>query len=129
MTSRQYYTDKDAFFVDSCESIKIQVLHYPPANIMLNYPPILFIHGAGVAAWAWDNFCRWFSNKGHDCYAMSFRGHGQSTKTPKKEQWWSLNDITKDVSVVTDTIIARTDLKPVLVGGAKVRDQYWASLD
>ncbi|CAG8606130.1 6732_t:CDS:2 [Funneliformis caledonium] len=116
MSSKQTYTDKEAFFVDSCESIKIEVLHYPPDNIILNHPPILFIHGIIIAAWAWDNFCRWFSKKGHDCYAMSFRGHGQSTKTPKKDKWWSLNEITNDVSAVTDAIIARTGYKPVLVG-------------
>ncbi|CAG8584014.1 16794_t:CDS:2 [Funneliformis mosseae] len=116
MSSGQYYTEKDAFFVDSSESIKIEVFHYPPANIISNNPPILFIHGLSLAAWVWDNFCRWFSNKGHDCYAMSFRGHGQSTKTPKKDKWWSINDITNDVSAVTDAIIARTGDKPVLVG-------------
>ncbi|CAI2164563.1 19516_t:CDS:2 [Funneliformis geosporum] len=116
MSSGQTYTDKDAFFVDSFDNIKIEVLHYPPANIISNYPPIIFIHGAAIAAWAWDNFCRLFSNKGHDCYAMSFRGHGQSTKTPKKDKWWSLNVITNDVSAVTDAIIARTGYKPVLVG-------------
>ncbi|CAG8486384.1 4844_t:CDS:2 [Funneliformis mosseae] len=116
MYSEQSYTDKEVFFVDSCESIKIEVLHYPPANIILNHPPILFIHGITIAAWAWDNFCHWFSNKGHDCYAMSFRGHGQSTKTPKKDKWWSLNEITNDVSAVTDAIFARTGYKPVLVG-------------
>ncbi|CAG8756581.1 10849_t:CDS:2, partial [Funneliformis caledonium] len=67
--------------------LKLKSCINPPANVILNYPPILFIHGVGVAARAWDNFCRWFSNKGYDCCAMSFRGHGQSTKTPKKEQW------------------------------------------
>ncbi|CAG8515868.1 214_t:CDS:2 [Funneliformis mosseae] len=112
MSSGQYYTEKDTFFVDSSESIKIEVLHYPPANIRSNYPPILFIHGLGSAAWVWDNFCRWFSNKGHDF----FRGHGQSTKTPKKDKWWSINDFTNDVSAVTDAIIARTCDKPVLIG-------------
>ncbi|CAG8587620.1 3215_t:CDS:2 [Funneliformis caledonium] len=116
MTSRQNYTDKDTFFVFSCESIRIEVLHYPPIRIISNYPPILFIHGLTNSAWAWDNFCRWFSNQGHDCYAMSFRGYGQSTKTPKKDKWWKLNDITIDVSAVTDTIIARTGDKPILVG-------------
>ncbi|CAI2191657.1 8127_t:CDS:2 [Funneliformis geosporum] len=114
MSSEQYYIEKDAFFVDSSENIKIEVLHYPPTNIISNYPPILFIHGMSVAAWAWDNFCRWFSNKGYDCYAMSFRGHGNSTKTPKKDTWWTLNDITNDVSAVTDAIIARTGDKPIL---------------
>ncbi|CAI2161999.1 13666_t:CDS:2 [Funneliformis geosporum] len=114
--SGHHHTDKDVFFVDSSASIKIEVLHYPPANIISNYPPILFIHGSNLAAWAWENFCHWFSNKGHDCYAMSFRGHGQSTKTPNKDKWWSLSEITNDISVVTDAIIARTGDKPVLVG-------------
>ena len=46
----------------------------------------------------------------------SFRGHGQSTKNPDKDKWWSLNDITSDISAVTDAVIARTEGKPILVG-------------
>jgi len=49
-------------------------------------------------------------------FYLSFRGHGQSTKTPDKDKWWSLNDITNDISAVTDAIIARTEDKPILVG-------------
>ncbi|CAI2190460.1 1443_t:CDS:2 [Funneliformis geosporum] len=111
MSSGQYYK-KDAFFVDSNENIKIEVLHYPLTNIISNYPPILFIHGLYITAWAWDNYCRWFSNKGYDCYAMSL---------------WTLNDITNDVSVVTDAIITKTGDKPILVGhslGGAVLQNY-----
>jgi len=32
MSSEQYHTAKDSFFVDSTENIKIEVLHYPPAK-------------------------------------------------------------------------------------------------
>ncbi|CAG8621191.1 6507_t:CDS:2 [Funneliformis mosseae] len=107
MTSRQNYTDKDTFFVFSCESIKIEVLHYPTIKIISNYPPILFIHGLTNSAWAWDNFCRWFSNQGHDSFE-------DMDKVPKHQK--KINDITIDVSAVTDAIIARTGDKPILVG-------------
>ncbi|CAG8465849.1 15155_t:CDS:2 [Funneliformis mosseae] len=116
MSSETYHTAKDSFFVNSSEHIQIEVLHYPPINKTQNYPPILFIHGGFLAAWSWDDFSHWFSDKGFDCYAMSFRGHGQSTKTPNKDKWWSLNEITQDISAITDEIIARTKVNPILVG-------------
>ncbi|RIA85102.1 Alpha/Beta hydrolase protein [Glomus cerebriforme] len=114
--SNQLHTAaKETFFVDSSENIKIEVSHYLPVK-KTNYPPILFIHGGFLAAWSWDNFSQWFSNKGHECYALSFRGNGQSTKTPNRDKWWKLKELANDISVVTDDIITRTKDKPILVG-------------
>ena len=42
-------------------------------------PPLLFVHGLAHAAWCWDEY--WMPElceRGWTCYALSFRGHGQS---------------------------------------------------
>lgn len=39
---------------------------------------ILFVHGALHGAWCWEHFMGYFQAEGYDCYAMSFRGHGNS---------------------------------------------------
>ncbi|KAL0034745.1 hypothetical protein WJX77_005378 [Trebouxia sp. C0004] len=43
-------------------------------------PPLLFIHGASHGAWCFaENFLPWFAQHGHDCFAVSLRGHGTSS--------------------------------------------------
>ena len=37
--------------------------------------PILFCHGTGSGSWIWSNFCKYFSSKGWDSYAINYRGH------------------------------------------------------
>lgn len=40
---------------------------------------ILFVHGAYVGAWCWqEHFMDFFCSAGYDCTALSFRGHGKS---------------------------------------------------
>jgi len=42
-------------------------------------PPILFVHGANMSAWCWDeNLMSFFAEHGHPTYALSLRGHGKS---------------------------------------------------
>lgn len=42
-------------------------------------PPLLFIHGAFHGAWCYaEHFLPFFAAAGHDCYALSLRGHGAS---------------------------------------------------
>lgn len=46
--------------------------------------PLLFIHGIYHGAWCWDvHFLPWFAARGWDCYALSLRGHGQSSGTTR----------------------------------------------
>lgn len=42
-------------------------------------PPLLFVHGAHMGAWCWDeHFMAHFAAAGFDCRAVSLRGHGRS---------------------------------------------------
>jgi len=40
--------------------------------------PILFVHGAGHAAWCWHNWMEAAAEAGHPAYAVSLTGHGDS---------------------------------------------------
>ncbi|MBL8471314.1 MAG: alpha/beta hydrolase [Rhodocyclaceae bacterium] len=41
--------------------------------------PLVFIHGAYVGAWCWDeHFLPYFAEQGYCCYALSLPGHGNS---------------------------------------------------
>jgi len=56
----------------------LEVLHRRPPN-GANATPLVFVHGAFVGAWCWDEyFLRWFADRGYDVYALSLRGHGDS---------------------------------------------------
>lgn len=37
-------------------------------------PPLLFVHGMWDGAWIFENYLRFFSARGHDCYALDLRG-------------------------------------------------------
>ncbi len=36
--------------------------------------PLVFVHGSGHGAWAWQNFTRFMAEQGRDCWAVSLRG-------------------------------------------------------
>jgi pimeloyl-ACP methyl ester carboxylesterase len=41
--------------------------------------PLLFVHGAGLSAWCWDeHFLDFFADNGYRAVAPSLRGHGGS---------------------------------------------------
>ncbi|MBL8483524.1 MAG: alpha/beta hydrolase [Rhodocyclaceae bacterium] len=41
--------------------------------------PLMFVHGAYVGAWCWDeHFLSYFAEHGYCCYALSLPGHGGS---------------------------------------------------
>ena len=52
----------------------------PPAGAPRNPgPPLLFVHGAYLAAWCWaEYFLPWFARAGYEAHAVSLRGHGAS---------------------------------------------------
>ena len=52
----------------------LAVEHYIPEETK-DPIPILFCHGTGSGSWIWSNFCKYFSSKGWDSYAINYRGH------------------------------------------------------
>jgi pimeloyl-ACP methyl ester carboxylesterase len=74
--------------------------------------PLLFVHGASIAAWCWDeHFLDFFADKGYRAVALSLRGHGASTLS-KPLNSCSLADYVDDVHAV----VVKLGVAPVLVG-------------
>ena len=91
--------------------MKLEIVEYIPVESS-NLPPLLFVHGAWHGAWCWkEHFLPYFFAKGFSCYALSFRGHGESEGI-EKLQTFSLSDYMDDVLEV----IAYLKEKPVLIG-------------
>ncbi|MYD66581.1 MAG: lysophospholipase [Chloroflexi bacterium] len=86
-------------------------------------PPLLFVHGAGHGAWAWDeHFLGFFAAHGFDAYALSLRGHGESAGREQLSKA-SIADYASDVH---DVAAGLPDV-PVVVGhslGARVVMKY-----
>lgn len=86
-------------------------------------PPLLFVHGTGHGAWAWDvHFLEFFASHGFDAYALSLRGHGESPGRERLSRA-SIADYASDVHDVA------ADLPgvPVVVGhslGSRVVMKY-----
>jgi pimeloyl-ACP methyl ester carboxylesterase len=85
--------------------------------------PVLFIHGAYVGAWCWEeHFLPYFAARGVDCYAMSLRGHGRS-EGRQRLAMTTLADYVDDVA----RVIAGLPQPPVLIGhsmGGMVVQKY-----
>ena len=45
-------------------------------------PPILFVHGMMVAAWVWENYLRFFAERGYAGYALTLPGHPGGRPVP-----------------------------------------------
>lgn len=72
--------------------------------------PLLFVHGAWHGAWCWDeHFLGYFAERGWESYALSLRGHGQSSGATFLAR---INHYVKDVK----SVIAGLPARPVLVG-------------
>jgi len=73
-------------------------------------PPLLFVHGAWLAAWCWDEyFLPFFAERGYPAYAVSLRGHGASRGAL---HWAGMADYVADVVEV----VASLSAPPVLIG-------------
>ncbi|MDP2130023.1 MAG: alpha/beta fold hydrolase [Azonexus sp.] len=91
--------------------LALELIH-TPAQAKRTAPPILFIHGGFHGAWCWaDHFMPWFSGHGFDCYAVSYRDHGESERTGRHGEW-RLKDYVDDVRWAA----AQLPEKPILVG-------------
>ena len=74
--------------------------------------PILFVHGAYVGAWCWEeNFLDWFAERGFPSYAVSLRGHGGSQGRGQLNDF-GLADYAEDVARAA----AQLPAPPVLIG-------------
>ena len=74
--------------------------------------PILFVHGAYVGAWCWEeNFLDWFAERGFPSYAVSLRGHGGSAGR-EQLNGFGLADYAEDVARAA----AQLPGTPVLIG-------------
>jgi pimeloyl-ACP methyl ester carboxylesterase len=56
---------------------KLELLELQPESDT-GKAPILFVHGAGHAAWCWENWMGAAADAGHPAYAVSLSGHGGS---------------------------------------------------
>jgi non-heme chloroperoxidase len=74
--------------------------------------PLLFLHGAYVGAWCWEeHFLPFFAEAGYASYALSFSGHGGSRGRERLDHF-SIADYVADVVEVTE----RLPRPPVLIG-------------
>ncbi|TJZ68388.1 alpha/beta hydrolase [Chitiniphilus eburneus] len=91
----------------------LEVLHRAPApGAARNAPPLLFVHGAYVGAWCWeDTFLPYFSGLGYDCHALSLVGHAGSAGRERLDLC-SLGDYQRDIADVAAQLAA----PPVLIG-------------
>ena len=108
--------------------MRLEIVEYIPVESS-HLPPLLFVHGAWHGTWCWkEHFLPYFFAKGFSCYALSFRGHGESEGIEKLHTF-SLNDYMDDVLQV----MAHLKEKPVLIGhsmgGAVVQKIASAHLD
>ncbi len=75
-------------------------------------PPLLFVHGAYVGAWCWEeHFLDWFARQGYDAHAVSLRGHGKSAGRDRLDEF-GLAEYAEDVARAA----AELPRPPVLVG-------------
>lgn len=74
--------------------------------------PILFIHGANMSGWCWnEHFMPFFAEKGHKTYAVDLRGHGKSDGVASLSSN-SIADYVNDIQRTIDQI----GEKPILIG-------------
>jgi non-heme chloroperoxidase len=102
--------------------ISLEILRRQPAGAAPR-TPLLFLHGAYVGAWCWDeHFLPWFAERGFPCYALSLRGHGASGGRERLHQF-GIGDYVDDLA----RAVGEIGEPPVLVGhsmGSLVVQKY-----
>jgi pimeloyl-ACP methyl ester carboxylesterase len=74
--------------------------------------PLLFVHGAFVGAWCWDEyFLPYFAEHGYAAHAVSLRGHGASGRRDALPLA-GIDDYVDDVLLAAECL----DRPPVLIG-------------
>lgn len=82
----------------------LEVLHRPAARRRSGIAPLLFVHGAYMGAWCWDeHFMPEFAARGFDCHAVSLRGHGGSSGSDSLDDA-GIDDYVEDVRGVAASL-------------------------
>jgi pimeloyl-ACP methyl ester carboxylesterase len=67
-------------------------------------PPLLFVHGAWMGAWAWhDNLVPWLADRGWECHTFDFRHHG-SRGGPKSLRRTRIRDYVDDLAAEVSSL-------------------------
>ncbi len=91
--------------------MSLEILSAPPSG-PARPAPLLFVHGAFVAAWCWSEyFLPWFAARGWEAHAVSLRGHGASAGRDRLD-FASVDDYAADVASAARTL----GKPPVLIG-------------
>ena len=102
---------------------ELEVLCHTPASKTAHDTPLLFVHGAYVSAWCWEeHFLPWFAEQGWSSYALSLSGHGRSRRREYLDSY-SIHDYVDDVAEV----VSKLPSPPVLIGhsmGGMVIQKY-----
>ena len=89
----------------------IEVITQRPAGAARG-APLVFVHGAYVGAWCWDElFLPFLAARGHACHALSLRGHGGS-RSDAAAAMAGLDEYVEDVA----NVVGGLDAAPVLIG-------------
>lgn len=87
-------------------------LNFHPSHHRTREKSILFVHGMAHGAWCWEqNFVPYFNHLGYHCYALSFRGHGNS-EGKEGLRWHSIGDYVEDFEWALEEIGTR----PISIG-------------
>lgn len=102
--------------------MKIEVISRHPSQPSRR-PPLVFVHGAYGGAWIWEeHFLPFFAERGFDAYAISLRGHGESSGW-EQLPFARLRDYVADL----EQVALAMPTPPVLVGhsmGGMVVQKY-----
>jgi pimeloyl-ACP methyl ester carboxylesterase len=86
--------------------------------------PLLFVHGAGLSAWCWDEpFLDFFADNGYRAIAPSLRGHGGSPVSKPLNKCIIANYV-DDVRSVAATLPATPSLLVTPWAGSSCRSTW-----
>lgn len=101
----------------------LEIISYSPASANKHRMPILFVHGAYVGGWCWEeHFLPWFAERGWDAHAVSLSGHGSSRGREHLDSL-SIGHYVSDIAEVAALLPA----PPILIGhsmGGMVVQKY-----
>ncbi|MDR2924937.1 MAG: alpha/beta hydrolase [Azoarcus sp.] len=101
----------------------LEIISYPPASAHKHRMPLLFVHGAYLGGWCWEeHFLPWFAERGWDAHAVSLSGHGNSRGREHLDSL-SIDNYVSDIIEAVDLL----PVPPILIGhsmGGMVVQKY-----